>query len=85
MEQAHLNPAYLPSGTRVGPWRLVHLLGRGTFGAVYRAEGVAPETSGLVAALKLAQAPNDERFGREATLLSRLHHPCVPRLLDQGH
>jgi serine/threonine-protein kinase len=85
MEQAHLNPAYLPEGTRVGPWRLLHLLGRGNFGTVYRAEGVEPEVSGLVAALKLAQAPNDERFAREAWLLSHVHHPCVPRFLGHGH
>jgi len=85
MEQA-LNPAYLPQGTRVGPWRLGHLLGRGAFGTVYRAErGERKWTASGAAALKLAHAPNDERFAREVELLSRLRHPCIPRLLGHGH
>jgi serine/threonine protein kinase len=83
MEQA-LNPASLPAGTRVGPWRLSHLLGRGAFGTVYRAEGVARGAKGP-AALKLAHAPHDERFAREVALLSRLRHPCIPRFLGHGH
>ncbi|HZI12916.1 MAG TPA: serine/threonine-protein kinase, partial [Myxococcus sp.] len=70
-------------GTRVGPWRLGHLLGRGAFGTVYRAEGVERGAKGP-AALKLAHAPNDERFAREVTLLSRLRHPCIPRFLGHG-
>jgi serine/threonine-protein kinase len=82
MEQA-LNPASLPPGTRVGPWRLSHLLGRGAFGTVYRAEGVERGAKGT-AALKLAHAPNDERFAREAALLSRLRHPGIPRFLGHG-
>jgi serine/threonine-protein kinase len=67
----------------VGPWRIVDRRGCGTYGAVYLAEGVAPEASGRVA-LKLAHHPWNARFGREAELLARLSHPCVPRLLDQG-
>jgi hypothetical protein len=35
-------------------------------------------------ALKVAVFPGDPRFTREATLLSMLQHPAVPRLLDQG-
>ncbi len=83
MEQA-LNPASLPEGTHVGPWRLGSLLGRGAYGTVYRAEAVGRGARGR-AALKLAQAPNDARFEREVTLLSRLRHPCIPRLLGHGH
>jgi len=82
MEQA-LSPAFLPPGTRVGPWRLGHMLGRGAYGSVYRAERGGLKFSGPVA-LKLAHAPNDERFAREAELLSRLRHPCIPRLLGHG-
>jgi serine/threonine-protein kinase len=62
----------------------MHPLGRGAFGTVYRAEGVRPEVVGP-AALKLAHAPNDERFAREVGLLSRLRHPCIPRFLGHGH
>ncbi|EAU64467.1 protein kinase [Stigmatella aurantiaca DW4/3-1] len=35
-------------------------------------------------ALKLAIAPEDPRFEREALLLSRIQSPHVPRLLEQG-
>jgi serine/threonine-protein kinase len=83
METGDLNPAVLPPGTRVGPWRIVGLQGRGAYGAVYRATGVAPHAAGLVA-LKLAFHPRDARFAREAELLSRLRHPGVPRLRDAG-
>jgi serine/threonine-protein kinase len=83
MQPGSLNPASLLPGTRVGPWRIVDARGRGTYGAIYLAEGVAPQTSGLVA-LKLALHPWDERFGREAELLSRIRHPAVPRLLGHG-
>ncbi|MCP3143564.1 serine/threonine protein kinase [Pyxidicoccus xibeiensis] len=82
MESNSLNPASLPSGTLVGRWRLLEPCGRGTFGVVYRAESV-DGTQGVVA-LKLALHPGDARFVREAELLSRIHHPAVPRLLDHG-
>jgi predicted Ser/Thr protein kinase len=73
----------LPPGTEVGPWRLVSHLGGGANGVVYRAEPVGtayPEPC----ALKLATLPGDERFEREAALLSRIHHPSVPQLRDSG-
>ncbi len=84
MQSGPLNPERLAPGTRVGPWRIVHRQGRGAYGAVYLVEGVEPGASGP-AALKLAQFPRDARFAREAELLSRLRHPCVPRLLGRGH
>ncbi|MCP3138117.1 serine/threonine protein kinase [Pyxidicoccus xibeiensis] len=56
--------------------------GLGTYGAVYRA--VAIQGSSRPVALKLALHPGDERFAREVELLSRIHHPSVPRLLDHG-
>jgi serine/threonine-protein kinase len=67
----------------VGSWRIVDLFGRGAYGTLYLAESVAPGTT-RQAALKLALAPRDERFERERVLLSRLRHPCIPRLLDSG-
>jgi serine/threonine protein kinase len=35
-------------------------------------------------ALKVAQWAEDPRFEREVGLLSRLHHPSLPKLLDRG-
>jgi len=81
MQPGPLNPACLPPGAQVGPWRIVDRRGIGAFGAVYLAEGV--EAAGLVA-LKLAQHPRNGRFDREAELLSRLRHPGVPRLIGRG-
>ncbi len=78
-----LNPALLPPGTQVGPWRVVEWVGRGVHGAVYRAVRVGQENS-LPVALKLALLPRDPRFAREVELLSRSHHPHIPCLIDHG-
>jgi serine/threonine protein kinase len=83
MVSDYVNPASLPSGTRIGPWRLLEPRGQGTYGIVYRAVH-AEQPAAVPVALKLAQYPADARFAREAELLSRIHHPSVPRLWDQG-
>ncbi|WP_164000718.1 serine/threonine-protein kinase [Pyxidicoccus caerfyrddinensis] len=82
MAPGYLNPARLHLGTRVGPWRVLERRGCGAHGAVYRAIGTEGTTAPV--ALKLALHPRDERFAREAELLSRLHHPNVPRLVGHG-
>ncbi|MFP2924401.1 serine/threonine-protein kinase [Pyxidicoccus sp. 3LG] len=82
MQPAHLNPARLPPGTRVGPWRVLERRGMGAYGAVYRAIGA--QSPSRPVALKLALHPRDGRFAREVELLSRIRHPNVPRLLDHG-
>ncbi|MFL5350437.1 MAG: serine/threonine-protein kinase [Hyalangium sp.] len=73
----------LPLHTVVGGWRVVARTGCGTFGAVYRAVPAHDEHA-LPVALKLALRPADPRFAREAELLSRCHHPSIPRLLEHG-
>jgi hypothetical protein len=55
MESDDLNPASLPPGTSIGPWRLLEQRGRGAYGVVYRADRVE-EPPGVVA-LKLALYP----------------------------
>lgn len=82
LEPETLHPTRLPPGTRVGPWLVQEQRGHGAFGAVYRAIG-AEDSQGPVA-LKLALHPRNERFAREVELLSRIHHPNVPRLLGHG-
>jgi serine/threonine protein kinase len=70
-------------GSRVGSWIVLERVGGGTHGVVFRVVHVdRPE--GPSYALKLARQPNDPRFEREATLLSRIRHPGVPRFEDQG-
>jgi serine/threonine protein kinase len=78
-----LHPAFLQPGMRVGPWRVVSRRGRGTYGVVYRAVKDGHEHEGLVA-LKIAVTEWDERYERELELLSRVHHPSVPRPRDSG-
>jgi serine/threonine protein kinase len=73
----------LAPGTQVNSWRVVDRQGHGAYGIVYRAHGITPEHSGPVA-IKLARYPFDRRFVREAELLTRIHHPNVPRLHGQG-
>ncbi len=78
-----LHPAVLPLHTVVGTWRVVAWAGNGVFGAVYRAVPAHDEHASPVV-LKLAMHPADPRFAREGVLLSRCHHPSIPRLLDRG-
>ncbi len=73
----------LDPGTLVGPWRLLEHVDEGSFGDVYKAE-LAAQPGSEVFALKLARFQADKRFEREALLLSRIHHPNVPRFRDQG-
>ncbi len=58
-------------------------MGGGTHGVVLRVVR-ADRPDGPSYALKLARQPDDRRFEREATLLSRIHHPAVPRFEEQG-
>lgn len=78
-----VDPLSLPLGMLIGPWRIVGWGGRGAYGTVYRVERVGHELEGPFA-LKLAVFPEDERFEREAWLLSHIQSPSVPRLYAQG-
>ncbi len=77
----------LPPGTRIGPYRIAGLLGRGGMGAVYRAAREDDFTKQV--ALKLVQwelvSPfTVRRFHLERQILARLEHPNIARLLDGG-
>ncbi|HEX8702237.1 MAG TPA: protein kinase [Myxococcaceae bacterium] len=65
-------------GSRIGPWIVGKSLGHGSYGTVFRAAHQdRPQDERY--ALKLASRAGDERFAREVWLLSRIHHPAVPR------
>ena len=74
-------------GARIGPYRVVDLIGTGGQGVVYAARHVS---GGEVVALKVvpiawAAVPElRERLRREAAALARVAHPNVIRLLDVG-
>ena len=80
----------LPSlaGHAVGPYRLEAPLGVGGMGTVWRAVRSDGRFEGSVAIkllnLALLDQQGDERFRREGTLLARLAHPHIARLLDAG-
>jgi serine/threonine protein kinase len=82
MSPGQLNPLHFPLGTRVGPWRVLERRGLGAYGAVYRA--IRAQGAVEPVALKLALHPRDDRFAREAELLSRIRHRSVPRLVEHG-
>ena len=76
------------AGERVGPFELVHPLGRGGMGEVWLARQVDGRVQREVA-LKLPALPQRgevwrERFRRERDILARLEHPHIARFHDAG-
>jgi len=75
-------------GQRLGPYRIVELLGSGGMGVVYRAVREDGDFS-MNVAIKLVKRGMDSdlilrRFRRERQILARLNHPNIARLLDGG-
>jgi hypothetical protein len=86
MEQVNtpeLGEELLPTGSRIGPFRVVSCAGRGSYGTVYRVERVEPADPRPFA-LKLARDPKEPRFDREVELLRRIEHAHVPRVHEVG-
>jgi eukaryotic-like serine/threonine-protein kinase len=82
------NTLDLPSHTRVGPYEIDRLLGRGGMGAVYlahRADGQFQQQVAIkLIDLPLASSSFRERFRQERQILAGLQHPLIARLLDGG-
>jgi eukaryotic-like serine/threonine-protein kinase len=74
----------LAAGTRLGPWRVVALIGRGGMGEVYRAERADGQFEQQVAIklVRLDAAAHGARFRAERQIVARLDHPGIARLLD---
>jgi len=75
-------------GQRIGPYRLVSLIGHGGMGDVYKALRADDQYQKDVA-IKLVRAGNDttemvRRFRAERQILAGLDHPNIARLLDGG-
>ena len=75
-------------GTRVGAYTLLKAIGRGGMGSVWLASRNDGRYEGH-AAVKLLNADlvgraGGERFRREGTILARLTHPNIARLIDAG-
>jgi serine/threonine protein kinase/Tfp pilus assembly protein PilF len=75
-------------GSRLGPWRLVGVLGRGGMGTVYRAQRADGHYRQEVAVKILGSGPCDpyaiDRFLTERQVLAHLTHPNIAGLLDGG-
>jgi serine/threonine-protein kinase len=75
-------------GRMLGPWRLLHPIGRGGMGAVYLAERADGAFEQRVAVKFLGRgiASPDllARFRQERQILARLEHPNIARLVDGG-
>jgi eukaryotic-like serine/threonine-protein kinase len=87
-EEGGLNSSDLPAHTRIGPYEIDRLLGRGGMGAVYlahRADGQFDQQVAIkLVDLPLASGFFRERFRQERQILAGLQHPLIARLLDGG-
>jgi serine/threonine protein kinase/tetratricopeptide (TPR) repeat protein len=74
-------------GTRIGPYKLLQLIGEGGFGAVFLAEQETPVVRKV--ALKIIKLGMDTRqvvarFEQERQALAMMDHPNIARVLDAG-
>lgn len=75
-------------GARIGPYRLIEVLGRGGMGTVWLAERNDGQFAQKVALklirLGMANAYVERQFRHERDLLARLRHPNIAALVDGG-
>jgi serine/threonine protein kinase/tetratricopeptide (TPR) repeat protein len=74
-------------GTRIGPYKLLQLIGEGGFGSVFMAEQEKPVSRKV--ALKIIKLGMDTRqviarFEAERQALAMMDHPNIARVLDAG-
>jgi len=78
----------LLSGRVLGPWRLLHQIGRGGMGSVYvgeRADGAFEQRVAIKFLGRGIASPELlVRFRQERQILARLEHPNIARLVDGG-
>ncbi len=76
------------TGTTIGAYRILHVLGRGGMGIVYLAERQDDQFSQKVAIKVMRDGVETEqaaeRFRHERQVLAQLNHPGIARLLDGG-
>lgn len=75
-------------GQRLGPWRVLELIGEGGMGHVFlveRADGLYEQKAALkIIHREMAAGSALRRFEEERRVLARLEHPAIARLLDGG-
>src|SRR2546426_2290812 len=72
-------------GQQLGNYRLIQLLGRGSFAEVYLGQHRHLDTQAAIKVLHThVLGPDSERFRNEARTIARLVHPHIVRVLDFG-
>ncbi|HSE45144.1 MAG TPA: serine/threonine-protein kinase [Gemmatimonadales bacterium] len=75
-------------GLEIGAYRLERPLGRGGMGTVWLARRIDGREASLAAVKllspSLVSAKGEERFRREGSVLARLAHPGIARLIEAG-
>ena len=72
-------------GQQLGNYRLIRLLGRGSFAKVYLGEHLHLGTEAAIKVLHTQLMDDDvEHFRREASIIARLEHPHIVRVLEFG-
>src|SRR6185436_21023104 len=71
----------LESGTRLGPYEVLELIGAGGMGEVYKARDTRLDR---LVAVKVSREEFSERFEREARNVAALNHPNICTLHDVG-
>ncbi len=77
----------ITSGTKLGPYEILSLLGAGGMGEVYRARDTRLDRDVAIKVLSghIVSSPSlKERFDREARTISQLSHPNICHLYDVG-
>src|SRR5690349_19651699 len=69
----------LATGTKLGPYEILALIGAGGMGEVYRARDTRLNRE---VAIKVSNAEFSERFAREARSIAALNHPNICTLYD---
>src|SRR5689334_12928400 len=71
----------LTTGTKLGPYEILDLVGAGGMGEVYKARDTRLDR---IVALKVSSAQFSERFEREAKAIAALNHSHICTLHDVG-
>ncbi|MFN2976969.1 serine/threonine-protein kinase [Terriglobus aquaticus] len=88
VDPASTAPSGPASPGRVGPYKLLRLIGSGGLGAVYLAQrvlgGAVQRCAVKVLSLHAAGLAMEARFLREQQIIATLDHPHITRMLDAG-